>query len=98
MITLSENGCFVVYSNYLVPVEDTHDMDQVNADLEKHGQPTLNKEMLDQKKAAKGTITYRILSGHNHSNNDAHLNIRFDSSFPMTSPMSESSRLPAPAA
>ena len=79
MITLIDNGCFIVNSRYLITDEKAKDLDRVNAGLGKLGLQSLTRDMLDRKTAARETITYGILAAHNHSQDIENLKIRFDS-------------------
>ncbi len=79
MVTLTDNGCFVVHGGLLIEEDAAFDTNRIEAQCKELDLPPVSREMLNKETAARGTIAYRILSEHNHSDDINNLKIRFDS-------------------
>ncbi len=67
MVTLTDNGCFVVNGNHLIEEDALLEEGQIDAQCGELDLPPVTKEMLNKETARRGTIAYRILSRHSHS-------------------------------
>ncbi|MDA8126665.1 MAG: hydratase [Deltaproteobacteria bacterium] len=79
MVTLSDRGAFVLQGRLVIEEADRLSPDQINQRLAKAGLAPLAGPAPDSKQARTGTMAYRILAGHNESQDERQLKIRFDS-------------------
>ncbi len=79
MITLLKNGVFVFHGQLIVEDGDNLSVNEINERLLEAGLETLALDSIDKETARRATITHKILSNHNLSNDRENLKIRFDS-------------------
>lgn len=79
MITLTNEGAYVYNGTFVFEESEANDGNRLDAGCRALGLAPITTEMLNREAAQKGTIAYRILSEHNHSDDINNLRIRFDS-------------------
>jgi len=79
MITLSKNGVFVFQGRLIVEDGDNLSDNEINKRLIEAGLEPLSLDSIDKEAARSATITHKILSDHNLSNDRENLKIHFDS-------------------
>ena len=79
MVTLTDNGCFLINGKILADGGEIADKQMLEAKCRELEVVVPEQKKFDKEAAKKGTIAYRILSAHNHSDDIENLKIRFDS-------------------
>ena len=78
MVTLSKNRVLLLNNSIIIDEAEKTNINKINEILKKNRQPELKNE-LNIDSAKKGTISYKILSGHNTAKDEKNLKLKFDS-------------------
>jgi aconitate hydratase len=78
MVTLSKGKVVLIGNSVIIDAIEQMNVNKINELLKKNGSPELKNE-IDFDVSKKGTISYKILSGHNTGKDDGNLKLKFDS-------------------
>jgi aconitate hydratase len=79
MVTISDKGTFMLRGQLILEDADLRSMEEVNARLREAGLAPLSAERIVKETARAGTLTRRILTSHNRSDDPQKLKLRVDS-------------------